>query len=96
MTTDQILHSMIGGGSGGVKVASGVNNAAYLYIIVEAGVTFTVLEDNAAVDQMTAKGITEFAFTAERILGAGEGKTFKKLTFSGGNVWGYTAPSSSI
>lgn len=96
MTTDQILHSMIGGKNGGVNIASGVTNAAYDYIIAESGVTFTVMENEAAADLLTAKNLTGVALASERILGAGEGHTFKKLTFTGGLVWGYTFPSSTI
>jgi hypothetical protein len=87
---------MFGGKNGGVNIASPLTTGAYDFIIVEDGVTFTVMEDNAAVDLLTAKNLSGVAFVNERILSAGTGKTIKKLTFSGGLVWGYTLESSTI
>jgi hypothetical protein len=84
------LDLMTGGTNGGVRLSSPVTTGVYDLIIVEAGVTFTVLENDAATDLLTAKNLGSFAFTAERILSAGLGHTIKKLTYSGGSVWGYT------
>ena len=95
-TNTQLLHAALGGGNGGINIASGVDTAAYDYIIVESGVTLTVLKDDDDNNLLTSKNISGVAFTAERLLGAGEGHTFKKLTFTGGLVWGYTFPTKQI
>jgi hypothetical protein len=96
MNNIQVLQAMLGGANGGVNIASPLTTGAYDYIIAETGVTFTVMEDNAAVNLLTAKNLTGVALTETRILGAGTGKTVKKLTFSGGFVWGYTIESGTV
>lgn len=95
-TLNQYAHAMLGGGNGGVNVASGVDSAAYAFIIVEAGVTLTVFEDNDGTNLLTGKNLTGVEFTNDRILAASEGHTIKKLTFSGGLVWGYTFGTSNV
>ena len=95
MTNIQFLHAMFGGGNGGVNIASPLTAGTYDYIIAESGVTFTVMEDNAAVNLLTSKNLSSVTFTNDRILSAGTGKTIKKLTFSGGLVWGYTLAGQS-
>jgi hypothetical protein len=90
------LQSYIGGKNGGINITSGVATATYNYIIVESGVTFTVLEDNLANDLLTDKNLIGLAFVSERLLSAGTGKTIKKLTFTGGLVWGYTIETSIL
>jgi hypothetical protein len=87
---------MFGGKDGGINISSPLTTGTYDFIIAESGVTFTVMEDNAAVDLLTAKNLSGVALTNERILSAGTGKTIKKLTFSGGLVWGYTLENSTI
>jgi len=96
MNNIHFLQAMFGGKNGGVNIASPLTTGAYDYIIAESGVTFTVMEDNAATNLLTAKNLTGVALTADRILSAGTGKTVKKLTFSGGLVWGYTLETSTI
>ena len=95
-TNIKFLHGMFGGKDGGINIASPLTTGTYDFIIAESGVTFTVMEDNAAVDLLTAKNLSGVALTNERILSAGTGKTIKKLTFSGGLVWGYTLENSTI
>lgn len=90
MTNIQFLHAMFGGANGGVNISSPLTTGAYDFIIAESGVTFTVMEDDSATDLLTAKNLSAVALTSERILSAGTGHTVKKLTFSGGLVWGYT------
>lgn len=96
MNNITFLHSLFGGKNGGVNIASPLVDGTYDFIIAESGVTFTVMEDNAAVNLLTAKNLTGVALTADRVLSAGTGKTIKKLTFSGGLVWGYTLERSTI
>ena len=96
MNNIQVLQAMLGGANGGVNIASPLTTGTYDYIIAETGVTFTVMEDNAAVDLLTAKNLSGVALTETRILGAGSGKKVKKLTFSGGLVWGYTIASGTV
>ena len=79
-----------GGKNGGKNIASPLTDGAYDFIIVESGVTITVFEDSAATNLLTAKNLSGVAFTSERLLSSGTGKTIKKLTFSGGLIWGYT------
>jgi hypothetical protein len=57
MNNSQFLHGMLGGKNGGVNIASGVTTGDYDFIIVESGVTFTVLADNTAtpVNLLTGK-----------------------------------------
>ena len=83
------LDLMVGGSQGGILLATGLTTGAYNMIIVEAGTTLSVLEDEAATNLLTAKNLTSFAFTAERVLSAGLGHTIKKVSFTGGAVWGY-------
>ena len=47
-------------------------------------------EDSAATDLLTAKNLSGVVFASERLLSSGTGKKIKKLTFSGGLIWGYT------
>ena len=84
------LGLMTGGSDGGVRLSTGLVTGAYNMIIVEAGVTLSVLKDEADTNLLTAKNLGSFAFTAERVLTAGEGHTIKKVSFTGGEVWGYT------
>ena len=83
------LNLMVGGTQGGVLLATGLTGGDYNMIIVEAGTTLSVLENEAATNLLTAKNLASFAFTAERILSAGLGHTIKKVSYSGGAVWGY-------
>jgi hypothetical protein len=87
--------AMFGGANGGVNIASGTTTGVYDFIIVESGVTFTVLTDNLNANLVTGKNLTAVAFASERILSAGTGKTIKALTFTGGLVWGYTLETST-
>jgi len=95
-TSSQYSDAMLGGSNGGVNIASPLTDGAYDFIIVESGVTITVFEDSAAVSRMTPKNLADVAFTSERILNSGTGKKIKKLTFSGGLIWGYTFGSSQL
>ena len=79
-----------GGKNGGKNIASPLTDGAYDFIIVEPGVTITVFEDSAATNLLTAKNLSGVPFASERLLSSGTGKTIKKLTFSGGLIWGYT------
>ena len=90
MRDNQILNLMIGGSNGGVRISSPLTTGTYDYIIVEAGVIFTVFEDEAATNVLTAKNLGSYTFTFVTILSAGIGHTIKKLTFTGGSVFGYT------
>ena len=76
--------------NGGKNIASPLTDGAYDFIIVESGVTITVFEDPAATDLLTAKNLSGVVFASERLLNSGTGKKIKKLTFSGGLIWGYT------
>jgi hypothetical protein len=98
MNNIHFLQAFIGGKNGGVNIASPCTTGAYDYIVVESGVTFTVLADNTAtpVNLLTGKNLTGVAFTSNTILSAGTGKKVKTLTFSGGLVWGYTLETSTI
>lgn len=89
-TATELLQAMLGGKNGGVLVTSGVTTAAYDFMIVDAGVTFTVLTNELNTDLVAAKNISGHAFTNNMFIGAGVGHTFKAITFSGGDVWGYT------
>ena len=91
MKDNELMDLMLGGADGGVRLTTGLTNGAYSLIIVEAGVTLSVLENEAATNLLTAKNLGSFAFTAERIISAGRGHTIKKVSFTGGSVWGYTA-----
>jgi hypothetical protein len=83
------LDFMVGGKEGGVLLTTGLTGGTYVGIVVEAGTTLSVLEDELATNLLTAKNLGSFAFTAERLLTAGLGHTIKKVSFSGGAVWGY-------
>ena len=83
------LDLMVGGSQGGILLATGLTTGAYNMIIVEAGTTLSVLENEAGTDLLAAKNLGSFAFTAERVLSAGLGHTIKKVSFTGGAVWGY-------
>jgi hypothetical protein len=83
------LDLMVGGTQGGVLLTTGLTGGDYNAIIVEAGTTLSVLENEAATNLLTAKNLGSFAFTAERFLTAGLGHTIKKISFTGGAVWGY-------
>jgi hypothetical protein len=95
-THSQFFDAMLGGGNGGVNIASPCADGAYDFIMVESGVTLTVLEDSAGTDLLTAKNLAAVAFTSSIILNAGTGLKIKKLTFSGGLVWGYTFSGKQI
>jgi hypothetical protein len=91
MRDNQIMGLEVGGADGGVRLSTGVTTGTYTLIIVETGVTLSVLENEAGTNLLTAKNLGSFAFTAERILTAGIGHTIKKISFTGGEVWGYTS-----
>jgi hypothetical protein len=84
------LTLMTGGSNGGVRISSPCTTGAYDIIVVEKDVILTVLEDELATDVLAAKNLSGFTFTAVTILSAGIGHTVKKLTFSGGSIFGYT------
>lgn len=86
---NELMDLMVGGSDGGVRLTTGLTSGAYSLIIVEVGVTLSTLEDESATNLLTAKNLGSFAFTAERILSAGRGHTIKKVSFTGGEVWGY-------
>jgi hypothetical protein len=87
---------MFGGKNGGVNISSPLVDGVYDFIIVEQGVTFTVMEDDEANNLLTTKNLSAVEFASERLLSAGTGNTIKKLTFTGGLVWGYTLETSTI
>lgn len=95
-TSSQYQDAELGGANGGVNIASPLTDGAYDFIVVEAGVTLTVFEDTAAVSRMTPKNLAGVVFTNDRILNSGTGLKIKKLTFSGGLIWGYTFGSSQL
>lgn len=96
-TANQYLNGMLGGGNGGVYVASPLTTGVFDFIIVTDGVTFTVMEDDAATDLLAAKALATIALSgSDKILSAGSDHTIKKLTYSGGQVYGYTFDDTSV
>ena len=87
---NEYLDLMIGGKDGGVRLSTGVTDGVYDLLIVEAGVTFSVLGNEGGTNLLTSKNLGSYEFTSERILSAGRGHTFKTISFTGGDVWAYT------
>jgi hypothetical protein len=58
MNNIHYLHGMFGGKDGGINIASPLTDGAYDFIIVESGVTFTVMADAAVarVDKIILRG----------------------------------------
>lgn len=88
-TNIQYLQAMLGGSDGGKYYATGTANAGVDFIEASDGTVFTVLTDNSDTDLLAAKNLTAVTLSGARILSAGTGKTFKAISYSAGQVFGY-------
>jgi len=81
--------------SAGTAHVTAITMDEFDFIVAGVGVTFTVLQDEAATNLLVLKDLAGVAMTEATIFNAGTGHKIRNMTYTGGNVFGYNFDTAS-